>query len=224
MTTSFLDLQSLDCLASFDNSSYLPSVTSDDDMRKLRQAADSNVYEPTRATVQHAPSDTSNIANDKGSGGLSYDGLSLVRDRTEAHLLRHYRQTLAPLFDGTDANKHFQLGVTKRTSKCEVLLNSIFALAALHLSRTCSFDASIANKCHSRCDSMLDALLSSDQPVVDENLLATVMVLRKYEEMNLTTTGKDFERHLAKSAALFSSPNRELSGGLGKTAFWQLVR
>ncbi|RSL49228.1 hypothetical protein CEP51_015530 [Fusarium floridanum] len=82
----------------------------------------------------------------------------------------------------------------------------------------------MADKYHSRCDSMLDALLSSDQPVVDENLLVTVVVLRKYEEMNLTTTGKDLERHLAKSAALFNSPTRELGGGLGQPAFWQFVR
>ncbi|KAM5358508.1 hypothetical protein ACJZ2D_015233 [Fusarium nematophilum] len=245
ITTPFLDFQSLDCLASFDDASYLPSAISDQDVRKLREVADNNVYEPTRDTARHATSDTSNIGNDQGSGSSSYDGLSLVRDRTEAHLLRHYRQTLAPLvclllfrlrhaadttnslgtqFDVTDANRHFQLEVTKRASKCQVLLNAIFALAALHLCRTCSFDASVADKYHSRCNSMLDSLLSSEQSVADENLLATVVVLRKYEEMNIMATGKDFERHLVKSAALFNSPTCALGGGLGQTAFWQFVR
>ncbi|KAF5026580.1 hypothetical protein F66182_1306 [Fusarium sp. NRRL 66182] len=209
ITTPFLDLQSLDCLASLDGSTYLPDAFSDQEMRDMCQNADNSVYLIADKTASQDADMSSNMENDQASTSSRRDSASLINDRTEAHLLRHYRQTLAPLLE-----------VTKRASECQLLLNAIFALSALHLSLTCSFDASVAVKYYARCTSMLDSVLKKEQSVQDDNVLATMVIIRKYEEMN----GHDCEQHMAKSAALFNSPACALGSGLGQTAFWQFIR
>lgn len=92
-------------------------------------------------------------------------------------------------FDVTDAHRHFELQVPKRATKCEVLFNAILALSALHLSRVSAFDPSIAEAYHSRCNSLLIPLLNDAHSVTDESVLATVVILRKYEEMNGRLSG-----------------------------------
>ncbi|OQU99341.1 Fungal specific transcription factor domain-containing protein [Cladophialophora immunda] len=156
--------------------------------------------------------------------GQLVDRHSLIKDRTEAHLLRHYCQKLAPWFDVTDSNRHFQLEVPRRASTCDVLLNAIFALSALHLSRVSSLDPSISESYHSRCNSQLIPLLNDRHCAANVNLLATVVILRKYEELSVVVTGQDHGHHLAGVSALFSSPDCPFNDGLAQAAFWQFVR
>ncbi|OAG38744.1 hypothetical protein AYO21_07097 [Fonsecaea monophora] len=167
--------------------------------------------------------------NEVDSGQAGERSSCLIKDRTEAHLLRHFCQTLAPWhrhtkFDVTDSNRHFQLEVPKRASNCEVLMNAIFALSALHLSRVSSLRPSIAEEYHSRCNIQLIPLLNDERCVSNDNVLATVVILRKYEELNVVITGQDHGHHLMGVSALFSSPDCPLGEGLSQAAFWQFVR
>lgn len=104
-----------------------------------------------------------------------------------------------------------------------------------------SFDFSVAEAYHSRCNTQLIPLLDYEHYVASEDLLATVVILREYEEMSgkisntflavnrsnkvpVVITGKDHGYHLVGVSAMFNVPDCAHREGLGQAAFWQFVR
>lgn len=80
--------------------------------------------------------------------------------------------------------RHFELVVPHRANHCHMLLNSIFAIAARHLSHTTDFDPLISNMYLDECLKYLTPMLSDASTLSDENLFAATVILRMLEEMD----------------------------------------
>lgn len=149
--------------------------------------------------------------------------------------------TFLSQFDVTDPARHFELAVPRRAIKCDVLFKAVLALSSLHLRQISSFDPSLAQAYYSRSKRLLLPLLSDDKSPADENVLASLVILRKYEEMNGNllprllrnfadsplladlTVGQEHGHSLVDASALYDFSNFTVPNGLGQAAFWQSV-
>ncbi|KAJ5609967.1 hypothetical protein N7510_006686, partial [Penicillium lagena] len=160
-------------------------------------------------------------------------GLLLYKDRMrlpfkvpqEALLFHHYMEALAALLDITDIQRHFAVDVPELALSCPVLLNSLMAFSARHLSRTSSFDSAVADHYHHECVSLIIPMLDQKDLVADETLFAAAVILRAFEETNESKMGDEPERHLT-GTSVFANAQLEFRtwGGLGHAAFWVFVR
>ncbi|KAL0943224.1 arca-like protein, partial [Colletotrichum truncatum] len=146
-----------------------------------------------------------------------------LRDRQEAFLYRYFVDSLAPLFDLCDSDKHFARVVPKRAVYCPTLLNAMFSASAKRLSRTMGVDAVIADRYHQRCLRSLIPALSSSTAVVDDNLLAAVVILRFTEEVDIGSM--TLESHLMGTRILLAAQaNAADFSSLRLSAFWLALR
>lgn len=128
-------------------------------------------------------------------------------------LMRHFIEDMASWFDVADPSRHFTLVVPQRARRCPPLLNAVFTASARHLARMGKYktaDGSIkyagtrlpnltANSAIEYHNAVLAYLiqLSTDQNEVgNEDLLASAIVLRFYEELDTSITGEDEETFL----------------------------
>ncbi|KAJ6009107.1 hypothetical protein N7499_000939 [Penicillium canescens] len=119
----------------------------------------------------------------------------------EAFLLRYFVEELAKWFDLCDPERHFGLVVPQRARTCAPLLNAILSASARHFTTllkgrqkemTVKFsleqDLIISEEAvldyHNRCIAHLRFLASEPDAIMDENLLAAVVILRFYEELD----------------------------------------
>ncbi|OAP58668.1 hypothetical protein AYL99_07758 [Fonsecaea erecta] len=160
-----------------------------------------------------------------------------LKDRVEALLFRHYVENLAPWFDVTDPQQHFQIHVPERALESNVLLDAILALSALNIGRLprteltqyVDVDPVLSEVYHTRCIGKLISLMNDKETAFDEDVLSAAVILRKFEEMNgkfhlFHISGQDCGHHLLGVAALFNSRSCAMTGGLAEAAFWQFVR
>jgi len=150
----------------------------------------------------------------------------VLDDPNEAGLLRHFVNHLAISFDLTDPSCHFRNIVPQRALTDPILLNAILAASARHISRVSGGDPYIADKYHQRCIQHLIPMLSDEAAVLDENLLASTVILRFLEEIDVPLSGKvhlDGAGHLIGAHA-FVSAQEIFSGGLRLAAFWVGLR
>ena len=151
-----------------------------------------------------------------------------LSNRQEAQLLRYFVEQLARNFDLTDPLKHFRTVVPQRAATCPPLLNAIFALSARHLSRVSDFDPLISNRYHQECLKHLIPMLDDTTAILDENLLASTIILRHLEEIEIPLTGQahhDQSSHLFGSHAFIAAQEHAtVSGGLRQAAFWTGLR
>ncbi|CCF40314.1 hypothetical protein CH063_10914 [Colletotrichum higginsianum] len=146
-----------------------------------------------------------------------------LRDRQEAFLYKYFVESLAPLFDMCDSDKHFAKVVPKRAVYCPTLLNAMFAASAKRLSRTMGVDGVIADRYHQRCLRSLIPALSSSTAVVDDNLLAAVVILRFTEEVD--PGSMNLESHLMGTRILLAAQeNAAEFSSLRLSAFWLALR
>lgn len=152
----------------------------------------------------------------------------LLTDPHEARLLRHFVEKLAISFDLTDPLCHFRNVVPQRAMNDPILLNAILAASARHLSRISGGDPYIADKYHQECIQHLIPMLNDETAVLDENLLASTVILRYLEEIDVPISGKlhpDGAGHLIGTHVFISA--QEISavfGGLRLAAFWVGLR
>ncbi|KAF2721018.1 hypothetical protein K431DRAFT_285277 [Polychaeton citri CBS 116435] len=150
-----------------------------------------------------------------------------LRDKEEARLLRHYTENLARNFDLTDPQCHFRKVVPQRAATCPTLLNAIFALSARHLSRLHDYDPLVSNRYHQECLKHLIPMLDDTEAILDENLLASTIILRHLEEIEIPVTGTtcDQTSHLLGAHAFMATQERAtVAGGLRRAAFWTGLR
>ncbi|KAM0721298.1 hypothetical protein Q7P37_003586 [Cladosporium fusiforme] len=151
-----------------------------------------------------------------------------LKDREEARLLRYFVEHLARSFDLTDPLQHFRRVVPQRASICPPLLNAIFALSARHLSRTGEYDHLISNKYIQACLQHLIPMLDDSSALQDENLLASTIILRHVEEIEVPLSGQqpaEQESHLFGAHAFITAQERAtITGGLRQAAFWVGLR
>jgi hypothetical protein len=79
-----------------------------------------------------------------------------------------------------------------------------------------------ASEYHSQCVELLITALALPEETYDDNLLISVVILRIYEELEMTT---DEKCHLLGSNRLLNTMSRSASsGGLTEAASWQFLR
>ncbi|KAK6396062.1 hypothetical protein LTR65_010172 [Meristemomyces frigidus] len=151
-----------------------------------------------------------------------------LQKREEARLLRYYVENIARNFDLTDPFSHFRNIVPQRAATCPTLLNAIFALSARHLSRIGQYDPLISNRYHQECLKHLIPMLDDTTAILDENLLASAIILRHLEEIEVPLSGQspsDQQSHLFGAHAFITAQERAtMSGGLRQAAFWVGLR
>ncbi|KXJ95042.1 hypothetical protein Micbo1qcDRAFT_171474 [Microdochium bolleyi] len=190
------------------------------------QLRSNHVHSPFEARSHHDPRDTWG----QGGGGMPSPMYQMVSDlplknRTEATLFRHYLQKLATCLDLCDPMRHFELVVPHRASHCNMLLNSIFAIAARHLSHTTDFDPLISNMYLDECLKYLTPMLSDTSSLSDENLFAATVILRMLEEMDGSHTGHDNHGHLLGIQAFVNVGDQYMNpGSLSAASFWVGLR
>ncbi|EON65868.1 hypothetical protein W97_05110 [Coniosporium apollinis CBS 100218] len=125
--------------------------------------------------------------------------------------------------DCTDASRQFTLKIPALVKTSPILLHAVISFAARHLG-----DNDAAQQAHDRCIELLIPLLNSDSVANDDLLLCAIVILRVFEQLNVTVTGSDQERHLAGCLALLrASQGREVdpsAPGLRQAAFWVYMR
>ncbi|KAI7575950.1 hypothetical protein KC343_g22430, partial [Hortaea werneckii] len=131
-----------------------------------------------------------------------------LEKKEEAYLLRYYVENLSRNFDLTDSLKHFRYMVPQRAATCPTLLNAILALSARHLSRVGKYDPLVSNKYHQECLKHLIPMLDDTTAILDENLLASTIILRHLEEIEVPLSGQspaDQQSHLFGAHAFMMS-------------------
>ena len=151
-----------------------------------------------------------------------------LSDREEARLLRYFVENVSRNFDLSDPHRHFRTVVPHRAATCPTLLNAIFALSARHLSRLGEYDPIISNKYQQECLKHLIPMLDDSAAILDENLLASTVILRHIEEIEVPLTGQspaDQQSQLLGLHALIAAQERAtVAGGLRQAAFWVGLR
>ncbi|KAI0432725.1 hypothetical protein F5Y09DRAFT_301239 [Xylaria sp. FL1042] len=148
-----------------------------------------------------------------------------LRDKQEAHLFYHWVRNVAPLFDLCDHERHFATVVPQRATACPPLLNAILASSAKHSSHMGLLDALVADKYYQEALRTIIPVLSSQDMVRDENLLAAIVILRFVEEVDIPFSSADPQSHLVGTRAILAARDRTLKfTKLGRAIFWLALR
>ena len=124
--------------------------------------------------------------------------------------------------DCCDFSNHFALEVPRRAVQKPMVLQSLLALSSRHLAIQFDQSQDEASFYHGECLRLLIDALSDSEATYDDNLLATVVLLRVYEELEQST---DSYLHLAGTGRLLAAiPTFAHSGGLAEAACWQSLR
>jgi hypothetical protein len=130
-------------------------------------------------------------------------------------------------FDFCDRDRNFATVVPQRARICRTLLNALMALSARHASQTIdlSLPAYIADQYQSECLRTLIPALDDSNAVLDETLLATIVILRLLEELDVAIGISDTQRHLQGGRSLARAQERiRMSTGLRQASFWVCLR
>lgn len=155
----------------------------------------------------------------------------------EADLMRNFTENMALWADITDIERHFEIEVPRRALFNQVLRFAIFAFSSRHLNRDAGGDWTEALEYHNRCLKILIPLFSGPDENLTEDVLATVAILRQYEEMDGKCNPDHFcavltklmvadnRFHLTGATRIVNSMTSfRSSGGLGEAAAWLCLR
>ncbi len=134
-------------------------------------------------------------------------------------VLHYYPTTKTVKFDLTDPQRHFATAIPQRARECSTLLDAILAVSARHfstlpehqklqlinaygLAHTQVQDLNITEETvihyHNKCITELRILADEPDAVMDENLLAAVVVLRFFEELDSMDTSPSYPLYLLR--------------------------
>ncbi|KAJ5143143.1 uncharacterized protein N7515_001930 [Penicillium bovifimosum] len=128
----------------------------------------------------------------------------------EAYLIRSYIQKIAAVADICEPRAYFSTELPRRALEEPMLLKALLALAARHDAILTDGNESEASIFHGECLQLLIVALNQPEENYDDNLLATVVVLRFYEELERTA---DTKCHLLGSNRLLNLMSRSASSG-----------
>jgi hypothetical protein len=167
-------------------------------------------------SVQCSPATASTQTPDK------MDTAPMVLLDRDAFLMQHFTQKLAPWMDCCDPARHFAQEVPRRALYTNVLLYAVLALSSRHLSLTDGGDTVEASFYHGRCMELMTFLLSNPATFYDDNLVATLVCMRTYEELD--EKADNFIHLQGIGRLLHAVPTFAHSGGLAEAASWQALR
>ncbi|RAH57941.1 hypothetical protein BO85DRAFT_487766 [Aspergillus piperis CBS 112811] len=168
----------------------------------------------------------------------------------EACLLRYFSETLGKWFDIGDPSQSFTTIVPQRARTSPPLLDAVLSASARHfstlpqdqqlqitrrygLSQGLTIDEPSTLHYHNRCIAHLRSVSTEPNAILDENLLAAVVTLRFYEELDTpfhphptTTAIRGLQVFLEAQArpTLTLTGDHSTSWGLRQSAFWVGVR
>lgn len=169
--------------------------------------------------------------------------LSPFAAREGADLMRYFVDHCACFFDFSDFCRHFAYDVPQRARRNGMLANAMLALAARHRSRTHQYDSYISDRYYHKCLQALIPKLGESGAIKDDELLASVVILRLLEEMDgqslaytwlwrltwdlVSIVGSDPQGHLMGTQAIITasqiqSPSPVTS--LRKACYWGAFR
>ncbi|KAI0967920.1 hypothetical protein F4678DRAFT_443996 [Xylaria arbuscula] len=148
-----------------------------------------------------------------------------LRDKQEAQLFYHWVRVVAPMFDLCDHERHFATVVSQHATACPPLLNALLAASAKHSSRVGLLDPLVADKIYQESLRTIIPVLSSQDIVGDENLLAAIVILRFVEEVDIPFSAADPQSHLIGTRAFLAARDRTIKfTKLGRAIFWLALR
>jgi len=142
----------------------------------------------------------------------------------EALLMQHFAQKLAPWIDCCDPVCHFGQEVPRRAVRIPMVLYAVLALSSIHQSLLTKCDANEGSYYHGRCLELVIRELSKPESSYDDNLFATMVCMRIYEELDATSKADDFLHLKGVGRLLRAIPTFAHSGGLAEAASWQALR
>ncbi|CAG8125654.1 unnamed protein product [Penicillium olsonii] len=166
----------------------------------------------------------------------------------ESCLMRYFIEELSPWFDHCDELRHFQLVVPRRAERCLALRNAVFAVSARHLSRLPQYmtsrgivyqgellpdlTKSTSLEYMLKCIPELTRFHEIQDPTHQENIMATTVILRQYEEMEeeleegeVGNYANDRVNFLAITHTIINTMiSTPLDHPLATAAFWITVR
>lgn len=166
-------------------------------------AQESSATEPAQMSANTAPTDLSH---------------------REALLMQHFVQKLAPWMDCCDPLRHFAQEVPRRAVKVPMVLYAVLALSSRHQSMLTKRDANEGFYYHGRCLKLVIRELSKPESSYDDNLFATMVCMRVYEELVDTSKTDNFLHLQGVGRLLRAIPTFAHSGGLAEAASWQALR
>ncbi|EEU34867.1 uncharacterized protein NECHADRAFT_22487, partial [Fusarium vanettenii 77-13-4] len=148
-----------------------------------------------------------------------------LRDKQECLLFRSFIKHIAPIFDLCDHERHFTRIVPQRAVTCPPLLNAMLAAAAKYLNKFGDVDVPVGDEYLQKCLAVLIPALSCATAVVDENLLAAIVLLRFIEEIDVPFSSNGSQSHLI-GTRVFLAAQKEVCEftGLRLAAFWSALR
>ncbi|GAB7322968.1 hypothetical protein MBLNU13_g05499t1 [Cladosporium sp. NU13] len=170
----------------------------------------------TRSNVQENPvAETTQMAAHTATTELSH---------REALLVQHFAQKLAPWIDCCDPVCHFAQEVPRRAVHNPMVLYAVLALSSRHQSLLTKGDANEGSYYHGKCLELVIRELSKPESYYDDNLFATMVCMRVYEELDYTSKADDFLHLKGVGRLLRAIPTFAHSGGLAEAASWQALR
>ncbi|KAJ6443600.1 alpha methylacyl- racemase protein [Purpureocillium lavendulum] len=153
-----------------------------------------------------------------GSPGQSLGGLQFpFKDPKAAKYLMHFIHDLSPWVDICDPKRHFATEVPKRVCQFPLLAFSLLAFSSRQLCRKTDVPDPACEAYYSQAITLLIELLNDPVQSVHENTLASIVLLRLYEEFSGT--------HLLGSAKILDAASSfAAQGGLGEAASWIVLR
>ncbi|CZR69065.1 uncharacterized protein PAC_18966 [Phialocephala subalpina] len=206
------------------SSSYL--ISHSDNLLHEDQAADT-LRGDTQDTVPTPPSTSvdSSLRLGSDSSKSKFPSAWPLSTPLEAHLLRHWVENVSGFFDFLDPGRPFAIEVPQRARANRTLANAVFALSARHLSGTTVFDPLVADHHLQECLRTLIPTLEDSEAVMNDDILAALVILRMLEEMDVPFVGSDLQRHLFGTQAIIRAQRTDReSSNLCQAARWCAFR
>lgn len=146
----------------------------------------------------------------------------------QATLLQYFCEKLARNLDLTDPHSHFRRVVPQRASASAPLLHAICAFSARHLSRTAGYDVDTSNLYYQRCIEYLVPSLTASTIILDQDLLASAIILHHLEELEMPVFiqgTRQLPSHLTVIRTYVNSQDgTPVDGSLQRAAVWTALR
>ena len=154
---------------------------------------------------------------------ISVNVTTIELSHRESILMQHFIQKVAPWIDCCDPVRHFGQEVPKRAVRTPMVLYAVLALSSRHQSLLTKSDANEGLSYHGRCLKLVIRELSKPEASYDDNLVATMVCMRVYEELD-TSKADNFLHLQGVGRLLRAIPTFAHSGGLAEAASWQALR
>ncbi|KAK3196684.1 hypothetical protein K4F52_000028 [Lecanicillium sp. MT-2017a] len=142
-------------------------------------------------------------------------------DPKAAQYLMHYIHNLTSWIDICDPARHFATEVPKRLCEFPLLAYALLAYSSCQVARKSGVQDGTCDAYYANALRILIPLLDDPVQSVSENTLASIVLLRLYEEFSDSDTGTHL---LGSSRFLTLASSFANQGGLGEAASWIVLR